>query len=144
MCNRIIFSHFLVAAHCIFIFCDKMNRRRAATALLLMRQHNYGHQYWVHPINTKREECGEYHTLYQDLGNYPDWFHTYYHMTTLSFDYILMQIGRLHIQTKTKLSTKYLPRRKGYCLYQVPCYRQFHYYHCLQLQVTNVNCVNHT
>ena len=69
-----------------------MNRRRAAAALLLMIQHNYGHQYWVHPINTRREECGEYHTLYKDLRNYPDRFYTYYHMTTRSFKYILMQI----------------------------------------------------
>ena len=69
-----------------------MNRRRAAAALLLMRQHNYGHQYWVHPINMKREECGEYHTLYNDLRNYPDQFYTYYHMTTQSLNNILVQI----------------------------------------------------
>ena len=69
-----------------------MNRRRAAAALLLMRQHNCGYQYWVHPINTKREECGEYHTLYKDLRNYPDQFYTYHCMATQSFDYILTQI----------------------------------------------------
>ena len=89
--NKIIFCHFLVAAYfASSSFFDKMNRRRAAAALLLMRQHSYGHQYWVNPINTKREECGEYHTLYKDLRNYPDWFYTYYCMTTQSFDYILM------------------------------------------------------
>ena len=50
---------------------------------------------------------------------------------------------RSHIQTKTKLLTKYLPRRKACCLYQVPCYRWFHYHHCLQLQVRNINCLEH-
>ena len=69
-----------------------MNRRRVATALLLMRQHNNGHQYWVHPINIKREECGEYHSLYKDLRNYPDQFYNPYGMATQSFNYILMQI----------------------------------------------------
>ena len=128
---------------CIFIFCDKMNRRRAAAALLLMRQLSYGHQYWVHPINTKREECGEYYALYKDLTNYPDQFYTYYCMTTQSFWLHIDANSRSHIQTKTKLLTKYLPRRKVRCLYQVPCYRWFHYHHCLQHKVRNINCLEH-
>ena len=70
-----------------------MNRRRVATTLFLIRQHNYGCQCWVHQINAKREEHGEYHTLYnKDLRNYADWFYTYYPMTAQSFDYILIQI----------------------------------------------------
>ena len=68
-----------------------MNKRQAAAAFLLYRGQNQGQRYWVHPINSKCEESGEFNTLYKDLW-YPDRFHTYYHMSLDQFDYILQSI----------------------------------------------------
>ena len=144
MCNRIMFSHFLVAAHVASSsFVTKWTGRKAATALLLMRQHNYGNQYWVHPVNTKREEHGEHHTLYKDLRNYPNQFYIYYHMTTQSFDYILMHSWDHIYKPKLNFWPSICSEEKLGCLYQVPCYRGFHYHHYLQLQLRKMNCLEH-
>ena len=72
------------------------------------------------------------------MRNYPDQLYTYYCMTTQSFDYILMQIR----DCICKPRLNFWPR-KACCLYQVPCYRWFHYHHCLQLQFRNINCLEH-
>ncbi|CAI6372663.1 unnamed protein product [Macrosiphum euphorbiae] len=43
---------------------------------------------WVHDINTKREELGEFRRLVQELRNDSKRFHMYFRMTIEQFDYI--------------------------------------------------------
>ena len=41
---------------------------------------------WVHDINSKREELGEYHKLVNELRQHPDKFYTYFRMSKEKFD----------------------------------------------------------
>ena len=77
-----------------------MNRRQSSAALLLYRRQKH-HRYWVHPINQRHQQYGEFHTLYKDLTKYPDRFNTYYRMSTEEFDYILAQIEHLIYKPNT-------------------------------------------
>ena len=59
--------------------------KRAAAVLILMgfRWHR---RYWVHPVNQRHYELGEFHRLIQELRHYPDLFYTYFRMSVLQFD----------------------------------------------------------
>ena len=43
---------------------------------------------WVHEINVRREELGEYHRLVQELNEHPDRYHMYFRMTREEFNFL--------------------------------------------------------
>jgi hypothetical protein len=46
------------------------------------------HRYWVHKVNKKREEFGEYHRLIKDLEEDDQRFHIYFRMSKEKFNYL--------------------------------------------------------
>lgn len=48
---------------------------------------------WVHDINKQRLQCGEYHTLFQQLKHYPDRFYEYCRMAEETFRIILAHVS---------------------------------------------------
>ena len=69
-----------------------MARRRLALALLLDNcdfSEERIRQYWVHPINERREELGEFHHLFNDLREDRERFKNYHRMDINTFDSIL-------------------------------------------------------
>lgn len=44
---------------------------------------------WVHPILMRREQCGEFHTLYEDLRKDEVKFRDYFSMNYKTFDKLL-------------------------------------------------------
>lgn len=50
-------------------------------------------EHWVHPVNAKREDCGEFHNLYADLRQDPDMFRSYFRMSPESFSVILDHVS---------------------------------------------------
>ncbi|KAJ8935394.1 hypothetical protein NQ314_012812 [Rhamnusium bicolor] len=43
-------------------------------------------EYWVHPLNTRRLECGEYHRLCHELETYPARYFQYFRMSRNQFE----------------------------------------------------------
>ncbi|RVE44383.1 hypothetical protein evm_010953 [Chilo suppressalis] len=60
-------------------------RRRRATSLIAASR-NQRKRKWVHEINTRREEHGEYHRLCRELESHEDRFYTYFRMSRSSFE----------------------------------------------------------
>lgn len=50
------------------------------------KQHKKQRRYWVHPLNTKRLEEGQFQVLFMTLRSYPEEFYKYYRMSITSFD----------------------------------------------------------
>lgn len=57
-------------------------------------------KYWVHPMNSSREELGQFDDFYKNIRRYPEKFFEYFRMSVISFDELLRRI-RPHI-TKQK------------------------------------------
>lgn len=49
-------------------------------------------KYWVHPINSDREEANKFNMFYENIRCYSDKFFEYYRMTISSFDELLEKI----------------------------------------------------
>ena len=65
-------------------------RRRICLALALNElQNQHVRSMWVHPIYQKREEHGEYFTLYREYRKYDDKFFGWYRMSVEKFDDLL-------------------------------------------------------
>lgn len=60
------------------------------------RQKKKSRNYWVHPINLKREQCGAFYILFPDLLKDEDRFFTYLRMSISSFN-------QLHDSLKNQL-----------------------------------------
>ena len=58
--------------------------------MVILKKKKAKREYWVHPINQKREELGEFHQLCSELRQYPDRFYTYFRMTPDQFDELLL------------------------------------------------------
>ncbi|KAL1514149.1 hypothetical protein ABEB36_003456 [Hypothenemus hampei] len=62
---------------------------------------------WVHDINKKRKEEGEFHNLYPELRKDENRFYTYFRMNFESFDEILNLIrkditkSKLHLENQS-------------------------------------------
>lgn len=41
---------------------------------------------WVHPINQKRKECGDFYVLFHQLREDPEKFYNYFRMSATTFD----------------------------------------------------------
>lgn len=61
-------------------------------------------KYWVNEMYLKRDQEGEYVTLFKDLKKQPTKFYEYFRMTPTTFEYILNRIS--------KRLKKYSPFRK--------------------------------
>ena len=48
---------------------------------------------WIHPLNSLREEKGEFYSLYPDLRHYNKWFFKFYWLSVERFDSLLQMIG---------------------------------------------------
>ena len=70
-------------------------------AFLILRQRRRGQRFWVHPINTRRDELGKYHHLVQELRVHNDHFQVYFRMTPSQFDFLLSCIGPLIVKEDT-------------------------------------------
>ena len=46
-------------------------------------------EWWIHPINVKRERCGEFHLLFNDLKEDEERFRSYFRMMPQTFYTIL-------------------------------------------------------
>lgn len=72
---------------------------------------------WVHEINIRRKELGEYHRLVQELKEHPDRFHMYFRMTEDEFnflhDLIKAEIEKQDTQFREAIGTK---ERLAVCL----------------------------
>ncbi|GBM01525.1 hypothetical protein AVEN_209329-1 [Araneus ventricosus] len=79
----------------------KMNPKRIAAMWLLYRRlrcRRIKRNYWVHPINQKREQMGIFHTLLKQLQKDENKFN-FFRMTIPSFN-------ELHQRLKTKILRK--------------------------------------
>lgn len=54
--------------------------------LLSLHRTERKRKYWVHPINKRREELGEYHRLCKELQTHEDRFFVYFRMSRQSFE----------------------------------------------------------
>ncbi|GBM05650.1 hypothetical protein AVEN_202274-1 [Araneus ventricosus] len=80
----------------------KMNPKRIAAMWLLyrrLRRRRIKRNYWVHPINQKREQIGILHTLLKELQKDENKFFNFFRMTIPSFN-------ELHQRLKTKILRK--------------------------------------
>ncbi|GBN46829.1 hypothetical protein AVEN_51539-1 [Araneus ventricosus] len=79
-----------------------MNPKRIAAMRLLyrrLRRRRIKRNYWVHPINQKREQIGIFHTLLKELQKDENKFFNFFRMTIPSFN-------ELHQRLKTKILRK--------------------------------------
>ena len=44
-------------------------------------------RFWVHPINQKRKQYGEFHHLFPELKRFEEKFFQYFRMSQIKFDY---------------------------------------------------------
>ena len=58
---------------------------------------------WVHPLNEKRTQKGEFYTHYTDHRLFDDRFFELYRMTVAQFDELLYKVG-LAIAKKKQIS----------------------------------------
>lgn len=72
---------------------------------------------WVHEINQKRHEHGEYHRLCQELKSHEDRFYTYFKMSQTCFEelhsVIQEKISRLDTNWRRAISSR---ERLAICL----------------------------
>ncbi len=71
-------------------------------------------RWWVHPINERRDELGEFSKLIHELRLHDDRFRKYFRMTVGEYDTLLLKIGpslekkgsnfRLSISTNQRLA----------------------------------------
>nr|CAI5824359.1 unnamed protein product [Callosobruchus analis] len=90
------------------------NLENVAAFLLL---HEGKRKKWVHEINVRREELGEYHRLVQELNEHPDRYHMYFRMTKDEFNFlhelIKEDIKKQNTQFRRAISTE---ERLAVCL----------------------------
>lgn len=66
-----------------------MEREQVIALLLLYRRlkkRRAKRLHWVHPINQKRKECGDFYVLFHQLREDPDKFFNYFRMSATTFD----------------------------------------------------------
>ncbi|CAH2003132.1 unnamed protein product [Acanthoscelides obtectus] len=66
------------------------SKSRSQEVLLLLfalqKKKKNKRRYWVHDINKKREQCGEYHRLCIELRSHEDKFFQYFRMSKACFE----------------------------------------------------------
>lgn len=86
-------------------------------AFIVLEENKKTRNTWVHGINKKREELGEFHRLVQELKNDPERFHMYFRMTKEEFDFlhdlIKNDIQKQNTQLRRAISTE---ERLSVCL----------------------------
>ena len=69
-------------------------RRQLAIALMLVQLQLTTSRIWVHPMNNRRFEKGEFFILYPDLRQFEDKFFNWFRMSIQKFDNLLRLITR--------------------------------------------------
>ena len=67
---------------------------------------------WVHPINARRLEKGEFYTLYPDLRHFQPKFFAMYRMNPRKFDQLLRLVGPRLEKKWTKMRNPLSPKQK--------------------------------
>ena len=67
----------------------EQRRRRVFIVLMFWHTLMVNRDIWVHPLNLKRQEKGEFYTLYPDLHNFWKEFFSMYRMYPAKFDSLL-------------------------------------------------------
>ena len=82
-----------------------MDRQSLLTVLLLRRQRERQRRsLWVRPVLLRREQCGEFHTLVQELRhNDPEGHRRYFRTSVEEFDGVLRKIEPLITKQTTHL-----------------------------------------
>lgn len=75
-----------------------MWRRKKAAALILLRRRT---RLWVHPINLKRKQQGDFYSLIRELSLDSSRFRNYFRMSAAQMEIVLSFIG-LDLQKQTK------------------------------------------
>lgn len=57
-----------------------------ALLLLAIIESDRRRRYWVHPVNRKREDLGEFHRLCRELRSHEDRFFDYFRMSKENFE----------------------------------------------------------
>ncbi|KAJ8931165.1 hypothetical protein NQ314_015962 [Rhamnusium bicolor] len=60
--------------------------KRALALFLLRKRRKRRAEYWVHPLNTRRLECGEYHRLCQELETCQARYFQYFRISRNQFE----------------------------------------------------------
>ena len=70
-----------------------MDRIKAAALLLLRRRSRRESRLWVHPINEKRKEYGDFYHLFSELLLDRDRFKRHFRMDADQMDHLLCMVG---------------------------------------------------
>lgn len=71
-----------VEAVCIAYLLNKRHKKQNKTK----------RQYWVHPLNVKRPQEGQFNITFMTLRAHPDKFFDYYRMSIQSFDELVSSL----------------------------------------------------
>ena len=82
-----------------------MDRQTLLSVLLLRRsRERQSRRIWVRPVLLRREQCGEFYTLVQELREHdPEGHRRYFRMSVVEFDDILKKVEPLITKQVTHL-----------------------------------------
>ncbi|KAF0772889.1 protein ANTAGONIST OF LIKE HETEROCHROMATIN PROTEIN 1-like [Aphis craccivora] len=69
-------------------------------------------RHWVHPLNLKRPENGQFQVTFMTLRSYPEEFFKYYRMSITSFDELISLIGPKLSKQQTGLRVPISPEER--------------------------------
>ena len=105
-----------------------MSRKLKLLILLLLVMRSKRRNLWVHPINEKRAEYGEFHQLIPDLKLDRERFFTYFRMYPEKFQILLDKIRNRITKSSTYFRNAICPEerlavtlRYSYCLFANVC-----------------------
>lgn len=78
-----------IEAACVIFALHEQHERKKQKKKILKRRH------WVHPLNLKRPESGQFQVTFLTLRSYPEEFLKYYRMSIKSFDELVSRIMSL-------------------------------------------------
>ena len=89
---------------------------------LLLSDSGCKRRYWVHPINCKQAEYGEFHKLVNVLKEFPDRFFQYFCMSKEQFEFLLEKISPCITGSGTNFCKSITPEEKlAVCLRYTTC-----------------------
>ncbi|CAH1997237.1 unnamed protein product [Acanthoscelides obtectus] len=101
-------------SYCCIMFAKSRSQEVLLLLFALQKKKKNKRRYWVHDINKKREQCGEYHRLCIELRSHEDKFFQYFRMSKACFEELheLIKVNiekcttnwRKPIDTRQKLS----------------------------------------
>ena len=89
-----------------------MDRWSAAAILLLRRRQRKKPRIWVHDINKKRKQLGEYHRLVMELALDQQRFKRCFRLDADQMEYLLTMVGPKIIKQETNFRESIQPRQR--------------------------------